>query len=263
MRSRTVTSLFLSAQEPDREEEDFVTIEAPLEIVADGHVLTVTMRTPGDDKELAAGFLFNEGIIEKRDQFRPILPSQRNNSIEITLPQNLALDLEEHRRHFLASSSCGLCGRTSLDAVESSSTPICFEESIDRSLLRQLPKRMAEQQPTFNETGGLHAAAIFSREGTLISLREDIGRHNAVDKVIGALLLDDRIGEACILMASGRASFEIVQKAQVARIPIVAAISAVSSLAIQSAQRSEQTLIGFLRPDGMRVYSRPDRIDGS
>lgn len=243
---------------------DLLAREEPLEIRVRGRSIAVTMRTPGHDRELAAGFLFTEGLIRRLDEIVEMGPCLQGeapeNTLNVFLSPAVDVDFERLTRHVFASSSCGLCGKASIDAVHQHFPPVTSELEVPRAVLAQLPARMRAAQQTFAETGGLHAAAIFDSGGNLVVLREDVGRHNAVDKVLGFALLTNQPLDATVLLVSGRASFEIVQKALAARIPIVCAISAPSSLAVEFARESGQTLVGFLRGETMNVYSRPERI---
>jgi FdhD protein len=244
---------------------DLLAREEPLEIRVRGRSIAVTMRTPGHDRELAAGFLFTEGLIRRLDEIVEIGPCLQGDAPENTLNVFLApaveVDFERLTRHVFATSSCGLCGKASIEAVHQHFPPVTSHLKVPLSMLAELPARMRAAQQTFAETGGLHAAAIFDCGGNLVVLREDVGRHNAVDKVLGFALLANRLPlDATVLLVSGRASFEIVQKALAARIPIVCAISAPSSLAVEFARESGQTLVGFLRGETLNVYSRPERI---
>jgi FdhD protein len=248
-----------------RLEADKVVREEPLEIRARGRSVAVTMRTPGQDRELAAGFLFTEGIIHNRCDLIEVAPCRQGDSPENVVNAYLAagveVDFERLTRHVFASSSCGLCGKASIDAVHANFPPIKSNLKVSSRTLLHLPRRMRTAQHTFGETGGLHAAAVFDAHGKLVALCEDIGRHNAVDKVVGLGLLTDALPfSSHILLVSGRASFEILQKALAARIPIVCAISAPSSLSVEFANESGQTLVGFLRPHTMNLYCGAERI---
>jgi FdhD protein len=223
------------------------------------------MRTPGHDRELAAGFLLTEGLIQKREQLIEIAPclegSAPENTLNAFLAPSVEVNFEQLTRHVFAASSCGLCGKASIEAVHQHFPPVESNLTVSAEVLAQLPARLREAQQTFAQTGGLHAAAIFDADGRLRVVREDVGRHNAVDKVLGAGLLQDLLPfNFHILLVSGRASFEIVQKALAGRIPIVCAISAPSSLAVEFARESGQTLVGFLRDQRMNIYSRPERV---
>ncbi len=244
---------------------DLLAREEPLEIRVRGRSIAVTMRTPGQDRELAAGFLLSEGIIHKPGDIVEMGPCLEGdapeNTLNVFLAPSVDVDFERLTRHVFASSSCGVCGKTSIEAVHQHFPPVTGNVTIPQSVLAALPERMRAAQQTFADTGGLHAAAVFDGQGRLLVLREDIGRHNAVDKVVGYGLLSDRFPfDAHVLLVSGRASFEIVQKALASRIPIVCAISAPSSLAVELARDSEQTLVGFLRGATLNIYSRPDRV---
>ena len=247
---------------------DEVAHEEPLEIRVRGRAVSVTMRTPGHDEELAAGFLLTEGLIRRREDVLRVEPCGRNeegNLINVVLAPEVHVDFEKLTRHVFASSSCGLCGKATIDAVRATFAAVEPDSSfrVDAAALLELPGAMRRRQATFDRTGGLHAAALFDANGELLVLREDVGRHNAVDKVVGHALLNDAIGVPLgrrVLAVSGRASFEIVQKALAARLPLVAAVSAPSSLAVQFARENGQTLVGFLRPGRMNVYSHPGRI---
>jgi FdhD protein len=248
-----------------RVEPDELAIEEPLEIRVRGRGVTITMRTVGHDAELAAGFLLTEGIIKSGQDILRTEICGRNewgNVLNVLLAPLVHVDFDRLTRHVFASSSCGLCGKATIESVGNSLAPIESDVSISCDLLANLPDIMRGSQRTFDRTGGLHAAAIFDKNGRLLVLREDIGRHNAVDKVIGHCLLKGSFPlDRHILLVSGRSSFEIMQKALAARIPIVAAISAPSSLAVEFAQQNNQTLIGFLRGKRMNVYAHPNRLN--
>jgi FdhD protein len=247
---------------------DDLAAEEPLEIRVGGEVLTITMRTPGDDFELAAGFLFAEGIVDRRDDISRIsygrgpdgTPS--GNVVEVELRREGAVDLGALQRHFITASSCGICGRTSIDAVRARQTPPPNPDfRIEPELLTRLPAVLRSAQRVFGRTGGLHAAGLFDGNGRLVLVREDIGRHNAVDKAIGDSLLHGCLPlSERLLLVSGRGGFEIVQKALVAGVPILASVSAPSSLAVQMARTGGLTLVGFLRDRRFVVYSQPDRV---
>jgi FdhD protein len=213
------------------------------------------MRTPGHDVELAAGFLVTEGIASSVDQLRKIEPRPEENRVLVFLADGVAVDLGRLTRHLFTGSSCGLCGKATLEAIFTDFPPIERRIEISDAVLLAAPAKLRAAQTTFETTGGLHAAGIFSADGELLVLREDIGRHNAVDKVIGHALLNGIDLKSTLLLVSGRLSFEIMQKALAARIPAVAAISAPSSLAVEFARKSGQTLIGFLRPPVFNRYS--------
>ena len=246
-----------------RESADSVAEEAPLEIAIDGESLAVTMRTPGDDAALAAGFLYAEGVIKSRDDLAAMEPGDDPNLLNVALASAVSLESARRlQRNFLANSGCGVCGKASIAALASRVPPLpAMSARIAPQILYALSDKMRDQQRTFAKTGGLHAAGLFDFEGNLLSLREDVGRHNAVDKIVGGELLAGRIPlTKRILLVSGRASYEIMQKAAAARIPIVAAVSAPSSLAVVMARELNITLIGFLRGETMNVYAAPFRI---
>jgi FdhD protein len=247
------------------ESPDALAAEEPLGIRVRGRPISVTMRTPGNDDELAAGFLLTEGVIRSAaDILRvEVCPANEDgNVVDVMLSPDVTVDFERLTRHVFASSSCGLCGKATIDAVRGRFPPIESDLTIDAKILADLPDRMRRAQATFERTGGLHAAALFDADGSLVVLREDIGRHNAVDKVIGhALLNRHRFPlDRHVLLVSGRSSFEIVQKALAAGIAMVAAVSAPSSLAAQFAEENGQTLVGFLRGPRMNVYSHASRV---
>ncbi|HWM25353.1 MAG TPA: formate dehydrogenase accessory sulfurtransferase FdhD [Chthoniobacterales bacterium] len=246
---------------------DEVAIEEPLEIRIGQDPLAVTMRTPGNDEELAAGFLLSEGIIRARSDLREIsrctLPASLGNVLNITLAPTAKFNPAAAHRFGTISTSCGLCGKTSIEFIRQQFPPIDSTKQIriDAATLLELPDRLRNAQGNFSRTGGIHAAAIFDLNGNLIVLREDIGRHNAVDKAIGRAFLDELLPlKDHILIVSGRSSLEIVQKALATGIPIVGAVSAPSSLAVNFARESNQTLIGFLRPPTFNVYSHIERV---
>ena len=248
--------------------DDFLAAEEPLEIRIGKNPLSVTMRTPGHDVELAAGFLFTEGFVQRREQIVALESvtgdndGKRGNVVRAELSSEALPDFEKLRRHFFAASSCGICGKASIDAVRSRLLRIPNPDfRVAPNLLVSLPEALRSAQDVFERTGGLHAAALFDSGGKLLIVREDIGRHNAVDKIIGWALLNDRIPLTdCVLLVSGRGGFEIIQKAIVAGIPVVASVSAPSSLAVQLARELRLTLIGFLRGNRFVVYAGDDRV---
>jgi FdhD protein len=220
------------------------------------------MRTPGDDRELAAGFLFTEGILRSREQIGEIV-EPAPNVVSIALKGGAEVDLDRLERHFYVSSSCGVCGKASIQAIEQTgcTAPPRGHPQVDAVVVRGLPEALRATQPNFDRTGGLHAAGLFDAEGRKIAVREDVGRHNAVDKLIGAEFLEDRVPlNSHILMLSGRVSFELVQKALMAGIPLIAAVGAPSSLAVELALRYEITLMGFVREGRFNIYSGETRI---
>ena len=247
---------------------DTVVAEEPMEIRVDGAALTVTMRTPGNDFELAAGFLLTEGVVDGADQIRTLRycvaedESQEFNVLNADLAAG-APGRARAERNFMATSSCGLCGKASIETVRARSPFDVRADGVEvaASLLATLPERLRAAQSVFDRTGGLHAAGLFTADGELVCLREDVGRHNAFDKVIGWAGLDRRLPlQGHLILASGRASFELTQKALMAGIPIVASVSAPSSLAVQLAEESGMTLVGFLRGPTMNVYAGERRV---
>jgi FdhD protein len=242
------------------EEVDDLAAESPLEIRVQRRGVSVTLRTPGHDDELAAGFLLTEGIIKNAVDVIGMI-SGGEESIEVVLASSVQVDFDRLTRHVFTSSSCGLCGKASIDAVRAQFPPVASTVTIEAATILAIPEKLRAAQETFDRTGGLHAAALFDEKGELLVLREDVGRHNAVDKVLGRMLLDRRLPlDRHVLMVSGRTSFEIMQKSLAAGVPVVAAVSAPSNLAAEFAEESGQTLIGFLREGRMNVYAHPQRI---
>jgi FdhD protein len=253
-----------------RERSDRLVTEEPMEIRvhapgAEPQALAVTMRTPGNDFELAAGFCVSEGILRDRATLSEVAycldegGEQQYNVVTLRVRHPVDLGAP---RSFAVNASCGLCGKQSLDDLEVMCPPVAAGPRVGRSVLASLPIRLRDEQRLFDETGGLHAAATFAPDGELLVIREDVGRHNALDKVIGHAFLADELPMAdCVLMVSGRMSFEIVQKAAVAGIPFLCAVSAPSSLAVAAAERFGQTIVGFLRDDRLNVYTGADRVD--
>src|SRR5438270_657648 len=247
-------------------QRDDLTIEEPLEIRIGRKTVATTMRTPGHDEELAAGFLLSEGIVrpsEKIDKFsRSPGTRNRENMITVTLAEGVKANLNSAQRFGTISSSCGLCGKESIAAMRQNFPPIgsaAFRIGIQ--MLVSLPDLLRKQQSDFVRTGGIHAAGIFDAKGSALVVREDIGRHNAVDKAVGRAFLDRKLPlTANVLLVSGRASFEIMQKALAAGIPIVASVSAPSSMAMEFARENNQTLIAFLRPPSFNIYSHVERV---
>jgi len=245
-------------------------VEEPLEIRVNGRPVTVTMRTPGSDVELAHGFLLTEGVIGHRDDVLTVRyckggPDNLNtyNVLDVALSPDIAMPEVDITRNFYTTSSCGVCGKASLDAVRTISrySPGDDASSVKADTLSAMPERLRTEQKVFASTGGLHGAALFDAEGTMLAVREDIGRHNAVDKLIGWAVEQNRVPlTGAVLLVSGRASFELTQKAVMAGIPILAAVSAPSSLAVDLAGQSGVTLVAFLRGESMNIYTRPDRI---
>ena len=278
------------------DETDLVAAEEPLEIQVEGHSIAIVMRTPGEDRELAAGFLVTEGLLhaasdlieighrthcltpnlasngrseavlagtpaEEGSHSGPALSRSEGNVINVQLKNPEAMDLKKLTRHVFTSSSCGICSKSSIEAVRQQFPPIEDDCTVAPQILSGLPATLAAAQETFKRTGGLHACALFDLAGKLLVLREDVGRHNALDKVVGWALLGNRLPlREHILLLSGRTSFEMMQKALAAGIPIVAAISAPSSLAADFARDSGQTLVGFLRGERMNIYAGAERL---
>jgi FdhD protein len=249
---------------------DKLVTEEPMEIRVHGpgqepRALAITMRTPGNDFELAVGFCVTEGIIGSPDGLESVAYCLAGDGVQeynvVTVKLRSRVDLEGRERTFVANSSCGLCGKATLDQVEQQCAPVGEGPRVGRSVLARLPEQLRDGQAVFAATGGLHGAARFSGAGGLLALREDVGRHNALDKLVGHALLERELPLSDeLLMVSGRVSFEIVQKAAMAGIPIVCAVSAPSSLAVQAANRLGQTLVGFVRGDAANVYTHPNRI---
>lgn len=256
---------------------DRLAVEEPLEIrlawtspegSAKTDTVSVTMRTPGEDFELVAGFLYGEAVLDDRAAIQDIRycsghEIQEYNIVEARLWPGVPVDPARYRRNFYASSSCGVCGKASLEAVEATGCDVLplGDGPVEASFIAGLPTLLHQAQHAFHETGGLHAAGLFARDGTREVVREDVGRHNAVDKAVGSLLLEGRLtGMDHVLVVSGRASFEIVQKALRARVPVVVAVGAPSTLAVDLATRFNQTLIGFARDGRFNVYAGPERV---
>lgn len=261
-------------------EEDALAVEEPLEIrlsfeqqgKRQVRSVSVTMRTPGDDESLAVGFLFTEGILQSPDQLRqvrrcigPCLRASRN-VIHVELKSGLAIDLARLERHFYTSSSCGVCGKTSIEAVTSARRQsLAKGPCVSAAVIHRLPEVLRRAQDVFDRTGGLHASALFDARGRMLDIREDVGRHNALDKLIGAEFLAGHVPLSNrLLLLSGRASFELVQKAMMAGIPMLAAVGAPSSLAVDLARDCGMTLLGFVRDGRFNLYSGEERIrDGA
>jgi len=259
-----------------RSRADTLTVEEPLELRVGGVPLTVTMRTPGHDIELVHGFLLSEGVISDLSDVTlarycegAVVSGESGfeentyNVIDVTLAPGVAAPASELARNFFTSSSCGVCGKASIEQLRARTAwPVRDDNGRwPAELIAGLPDALRAEQRSFDKTGGLHAAGLFSPEGDLLAVREDVGRHNAVDKVLGWALLEGRLPAAgCVLMVSGRTSFELVQKGIMAGVPCLAAVSAPSSLAVETAADAGMTLVGFVRGTRLNVYSRPDRI---
>jgi FdhD protein len=248
--------------------DDYLAAEEPLEIRVGRFSLGVTLRTPGNDRELVAGLLLTQGVVVRREQIAEIrsaagaAPAARRNRILVKLAPGTRFRSRSVARSGYTSSACGVCGRRFIDAVRTQARPLANGSAkYDSEMLRAMPETLRAAQTVFSRTGGLHAAALFDAQGRLLALREDVGRHNAVDKVIGCALLEGRLPLAdTALLVSGRGGFEIVQKALAARIPLVASVSAPSSLAVQLAREMRLTLVGFLRGTRFVVYSGEERL---
>ncbi len=258
--------------------DDMLAVEEPLEIrIVFGEAgrrveqsISITMRTPGNDFELAAGFLYGEGILHGPDDVEQITyclgpekEKQEYNVVSVRLRPGVRFDPDRLLRHFYTTSSCGVCGKASLEALQIGSVPTLLSDrpSIAAEIVPQLADKLRQAQPVFEKTGGLHAAALFDNQGNLVSLREDVGRHNAVDKIVGERLLGNQFPlHDYLMMVSGRAGFEIVQKALVAGIPLVVAVGAPSSLAVELAREFGMTLLGFARGDAFNIYAGAQRL---
>jgi FdhD protein len=266
--SKSISLLRLPKGREPKRQKDEVAAEEPLEIRVQGHSLAVIMRTPGHDRELAAGFLLSEGVIRSAKDIgvitrcEDIQGGDEENVLNVLLAKGVAFDPDNFSRNFFVSSSCGLCGKASIEAVRARFKPLPSSPfKVSKNLLYQLPELLRRAQPTFEKTGGLHASALFDSKGRLAALREDVGRHNALDKLIGWGLFEGHLPfKRHLLILSGRVSFEMMQKALAAGIPVVAAIGAPSSLAVEFAKESGQTLAGFLREEKMNVYAASKRI---
>ena len=247
---------------------DRVAIEAPLDIRLQGQPFVMTMRTPGDDAALAVGFLRSEGVVSSADDIACVTPvadaDGPDGIVDVTLQGAALVRLTEvlaARRQVTATSACGVCGRASAAVLSFEAAPITADWDVPVALVSALPHRLRERQATFDQTGGLHAAGVFTRDGDLVDAAEDVGRHNAVDKVLGRLLLQRALPlSSHILCVSGRASFELVQKAVMAGIPMLVAVSAPSSLAVELADDRNVTLAGFVRGAGFNLYTHPERV---
>jgi FdhD protein len=266
----------ISANNLNENAVDLLAVEEPLEIrlgfSENGkfthRAVSITMRTPSNDTELAAGFLFTEGILQSKNQIKAIkhcgkFPNNQN-TIRVDLAENVAIDFKRLERNFYTTSSCGVCGKSSLEALTVAGAKEILRsdfQKVTADVIHILPETLRKNQTVFDETGGLHAAALFDFAGNLIDLKEDVGRHNAVDKLIGKQFLDDNLPLAGkILFLSGRASFELVQKAVMAQIPVICAVGAPSSLAVEAAREFNLTLLGFVRENRFNIYSGNERI---
>jgi FdhD protein len=260
--TRPVSITRLDGARPAEACEDLLAAEEPLEIRVGGRSVAVVMRTPGHDRELAAGFLVTEGILRRREEVLDMVycradgGAPEENILDVLLAPGAVVDLERLTRHVFTSSSCGICSKASIDAVRGQFPPIAAPLALTRAVIAALPERLRAAQAGFARTGGLHASALFDAAGNLDAVREDVGRHNALDKVVGRAFFADGLPLADrVLLVSGRVSFEIMQKALAAGIPAVAAISAPTSAAVEFARASGQLLAGFVRDQRMNVYA--------
>lgn len=249
----------LTVRDAAVERSDSVVVEEPMEIRLGGVALAVVMRTPGADEDLVRGFALSEGIALRPSEIAEVVDLGEGR-YDLRLAEGVEVDPERFRRNLYATSSCGVCGKASIDAVRVAARTLPPGPVVTDAVIRRLPEALATVQPAFDLTGGIHGVAAFSAEGRLIAAREDVGRHNAVDKLIGVLAPGAWPIDTPILFVSGRVSFEIVQKAAVAGFPIVAGVSAVSSLAIDLADELDMTVIGFVRDGGFNVYTGVDRV---
>jgi len=271
LRRNVTAARVLAVRDQDGfERPDRLATEEPMEIRAGGPgqepvSIAVTMRTPGSDFELAVGFLYTEGLIHSREELVSVaycdLPPDQQQYNVVTVHMARQFDPETVKRNFYATSSCGVCGKASLEQVQLTCEPVAPGPIVTAAVIAGLPAALRETQRIFEQTGGLHASGVFDSDGSLRSVREDVGRHNAVDKLVGeALLADDLPLSERILMVSGRVSFEIVQKAAMAGVPMICAVSAPSSLAVESARELGITVVGFLRGQSFNVYTFPERV---
>jgi FdhD protein len=248
---------------------DLVAREEPLEIQVNGAQLAVLMRTPGDDLDLVAGFLVTERIVSRWDEVASLHHAsagdaeRADNVVRATLARGAAFDADALRRNLFASSSCGVCGKASLERALATAEPLSSDACFPGAFFAALPARLREAQRVYAATGGVHAAALVNADGELLCVREDVGRHNAVDKVVGWAVRAGRPLTSCVLLVSGRVSFEIVQKALAARVPVIAAVSAPTSLAVDLAESAGIALVAFLRGDSMSVYGALERVTPS
>jgi FdhD protein len=270
--SKTKTTVWVVENGKVRSQSDQLATEEPLEIrlVSPQKTIAVTMRTPGADFELAAGFLYSEGVVKSREDIARISycvdpevdGEQRYNIVNVALREGLSVDLQPLERHFFTTSACGVCGKASLEALRLRGCPVIPQGSeVPVEVIYSLPEQLRKAQRVFSSTGGLHAAALFDVQGQLLSVQEDVGRHNALDKLVGSAVLSNQLPlNNQIVMVSGRSSFEILQKCLAARVPIICAVSAPSSLAVALAREFGITLVGFLRGERFNVYAGRERL---
>ena len=235
--------------------DDVLAVEEPLEIRVGDKPVSVTLRTPGEDFDLAAGFLFTESIVRRADDVAEYRHWGSANVVRVALREGVKVDLQRLQRHFYSTSSCGVCGKTSIDAVRVQTEPLARRLEVARDAIASMPDKLRAEQKSFDATGAIHAAGIFDATGALLRAREDVGRHNAVDKVIGSFFREGVALDGHALFVSGRTSFEIVQKAVVARIGVLAAVGAPSTLAVELAREMGLTLLGFVRDGRFNVYA--------
>jgi FdhD protein len=271
VRRNVISTRVIAVRDRDRfERPDRLATEEPMEIRVHGPdqepiTVAVTMRTPGNDFELAVGFLATEGLVWAEHDVRSVaycdFPAREQQYNVVTVRLTRPFDPDSIKRNFYATSSCGVCGKASLEQVQLSCAPVGPGPEVPASVISTLPETLRKTQPIFEQTGGLHAAGLFDPSGTLVSVREDVGRHNAVDKLVGQALLEGSLPLSDrVLMVSGRVSFEIVQKAAMAGIPMICAVSAPSSLAVESARELGLTVLGFVRASNFNVYTGPERV---
>jgi len=270
--SKTKATVWVVENGQVRSRSDQLATEEPLEIrlVSPQKTVAVTMRTPGADFELTAGFLYSEGVVSSREDIERISycvdpdvdGEQRYNIVNVKLKEGLSPDLQPLERHFFTTSACGVCGKASLEALRLRGCPVISDgPEVSAEVIYSLPEQLRSAQRVFSSTGGLHAAALFDTQGQLLSVREDVGRHNALDKLVGSAVLSDQLPlNNHIVMVSGRSSFEILQKCLTAGVPIVCAVSAPSSLAVALAREFGITLVGFLRGERFNVYAGRERL---
>ena len=270
--SKTKASVWVVENGKVRSRSDQLATEEPLEIrlVSPQKTVAITMRTPGADFELAAGFLYSEGVVKNREDIERISycvdaivdKEQRYNIVNVKLREGLRVDFQPLERHFFTTSACGVCGKTSLEALRSRGCSVIPKGTeVPVEVIYSLPEQLRSSQRVFSSTGGLHAAALFDSQGQLLAVREDVGRHNALDKLVGSALLSGELPFSDrIVMVSGRSSFEILQKCLVARVPIICAVSAPSSFAVELAREFGITLVGFLRGERFNVYAGKERL---
>jgi FdhD protein len=250
------TKSFEIATSAGETKPDTVAVEEPLEIRVFEKAIAVTMRTPGDDEDLAAGFLLTEGIVKEAADIESLRHWGSPNVMRVALREDITIDYSRLQRHFYATSSCGICGKSSIDALRVFTTPV--QSAARVTGLAEMAAKLRREQKSFDATGAIHGAGAFTAAGELLCVREDIGRHNAVDKLLGALLRSGRTADVAVI--SGRPSFEVVQKCVVGRVPVIAAVGAPSSLAVELAREYGVTLVGFLRDGRFNVYSGAERV---